>query len=359
MVPKDQERGLKAPTGQLALTSFSLAGIMNEESPRLASIQRIQSLHPIPGADRILMARVLGFSTVVKKDEFHEGDLCVWHEPDTIVDATHPAYGFLEKQHFRLKIARFKGQPSQGLALPLKALPTVASAVEGQDVTMAVGIRKYEKPVPAEIAGDAVGGLPLGLVRTDEPNLRSYPEALEELRPHACTVTLKLDGTSATLAWDGTRLRVCGRNYEYRESDSQAFWKVARALRLAEKLAGGDARLAIRGEVYGPGIQKNPTGVSQVSFAAFDILDLDRRRYLDPGALRDRCGELEIPVVPVVADEWRVSDLDACVRLANEQVYSNGTSAEGIVIRPLSGLRSTVLPGSRLSVKVMNENYAE
>lgn len=346
-------------TGQLTPNLFRLNRIMNEASPRLASIQRIQSLHPIPGADRILLARVLGFTTVVKKDEFQAGDLCVWHEPDTIVEATNPAYQFLEKQHFRLKIARFKGQASQGLALPLKALPAVGSAREGQDVTAAVGIRKYEKPVPVEIAGDAVGGLPLGLVRTDEPNLRSYPEALEELRPHPCTVTLKLDGTSATFAWDGTRLRVCGRNYEYRESDTQAFWKVARTLKLEEQLARCRTRLAVRGEVYGPGIQKNPTGVSQVSFAAFDILDLDQRQYLDPRALRERCQDLEIPAVPVVVDEWRATDLDACVRLANEQTYSNGTPAEGVVIRPVTGLRSAVLPGNRLSVKVMNENYAE
>lgn len=332
---------------------------MNGEAPRLASIQRIQSLHPIPGADRILMARVLGFTTVVKRGEFQPGDLCVWHEPDTVVDAENPAYAFLAKQRFRLRPARFKGQPSQGLALPLAALPAVGDAREGQDVTAAVRLQKYEKPVPAEIAGDAVGGLPPGLARTDEPNLRSHPEAVAELRPHPCAVTLKLDGTSATFAWDGARLRVCGRNYEYRESETHAFWRLARELRLAEKLAARPERLALRGEVFGPGIQKNPAGAGQLSFACFDVFDFGRRRYFDPAAQRELCRELEVPVVPRVAEGWRVTDLEACLTLANAQQYPNGSPAEGIVIRPLAGTPSAVLPGGRLSVKVMNENYAE
>ncbi|HAB19217.1 MAG TPA: hypothetical protein DCE44_22615, partial [Verrucomicrobiales bacterium] len=248
---------------------------------------------------------------------------------------------------------------SQGLALPLSALPAVGSVTEGEDVTAAVRLQKYEKPVPAEISGDAVGGLPLGLVRTDEPNLRSYPEAIDELRPHLCAVTLKLDGTSATFAWDGTRLRVCGRNYEYRESETHAFWRVARELRLAEKLAARSERLAFRGEVYGPGIQKNPVGVRQVGFACFDIFHLEGRRYLDTAALHELCRQLEVPTVPAITDEWRVADVESCVQLANERKYPNGTPAEGIVIRPLSEMRSTVLPGGRLSVKVMNENYVE
>src|SRR3954462_15463402 len=120
---------------------------------KLASIQSITAIRPIPGADRIEAATVLGYQTVIKRGEFRPGDLCVWHEPDTVV-AENPEYEFLRKQGFRLKVSRFKGQVSQGLALPLSVLPAASREV-GDDVTALTGIRKYEKPLSANIVGVA------------------------------------------------------------------------------------------------------------------------------------------------------------------------------------------------------------
>ena len=41
---------------------------------KLASIQIISELHPILNADKILKSTVLGWSGVVKKEEFNVGD---------------------------------------------------------------------------------------------------------------------------------------------------------------------------------------------------------------------------------------------------------------------------------------------
>src|SRR4029077_20118793 len=131
---------------------------------KLASIQTITNVREIPGADRIEAATVLGYQTVIKKSEFRPGDLCVWHEPDTVV-AERPEYEFLRKQNFRLKVSRFKGQVSQGLALPLNVLPP-ANYSPGDDVTEVTGIRKYEKPLPANLAGVAKGAFPSWIVKT-------------------------------------------------------------------------------------------------------------------------------------------------------------------------------------------------
>src|SRR5205823_4715913 len=122
---------------------------------KLASIQVITDIRPIEGADRIEAAIVLGYQTVIKKGEFRSGDLCVWHEPDTVA-AEKPEYEFLRKQGFRLKVSRFKGQVSQGLALPLAVLPA-ASYTVGDDVTELTGIRKYEKPLSPNLIGVAKG----------------------------------------------------------------------------------------------------------------------------------------------------------------------------------------------------------
>ena len=53
---------------------------------QLASIQRIEKLEPIEGADFILKATVLGWHLVVRKDEgFKEGDLAVYVEIDSLL----------------------------------------------------------------------------------------------------------------------------------------------------------------------------------------------------------------------------------------------------------------------------------
>src|SRR5262249_43552050 len=132
---------------------------------KLASIQVIKDIRPIDGADRIEAATVLGYQTVIKKGEFRAGDLCVWHEPDTVV-AERAEYEFLRKQGFRLKVSRFKGQFSQGLALPLNILPG-AEYAPGDDVIGLTGIRKYEKPLAQNLAGVAKGGFPSWLSKTD------------------------------------------------------------------------------------------------------------------------------------------------------------------------------------------------
>lgn len=141
---------------------------------KLASIQIITDIRPIEGADRIEAATVLGYQTVIKKGEFNVGDRCVWHEPDT-VSAEKPEYEFLRKQGFRLKVSRFKGQVSQGLALPLAILPEADYHI-GDDVTEVTGLRKYEKPVPAMLAGIAKGAFPHGcqkrMNRTCAPSQR-------------------------------------------------------------------------------------------------------------------------------------------------------------------------------------------
>src|SRR5712671_3478980 len=190
---------------------------------KLASIQTISDIREIPGADRIEAATVLGYQTVIKKGEFRPGDLCVWHEPDTVT-AEKPEYEFLRKQTFRLKVSRFKSQVSQGLALPLTILPAASYAV-GDDVTELTGIRKYEKPISLNLRGVAKGGFPSWMPKTDEPNLRSYPEALEEFTGRQCVITQKVDGTSATFYLRNGQLGVCSRNLELLEDEASMFWR--------------------------------------------------------------------------------------------------------------------------------------
>ncbi len=323
---------------------------------KLASIQTISEIRPIEGADRIQAATVLGYQTVIKKGEFRPGDLCVWHEPDTVV-AEKPEYEFLRKQGFRLKVSRFKGQVSQGLALPMSVLPAADYSL-GQDVTVETGIRKYEKPLSSTLVGVAKGAFPSWMPRTDEPNLRSFPAALDEFIGRECVITRKVDGTSGTFYVRGGEFGVCTRNLELRDDPTSMFWRVAREQRVREALAtlGGD--YALQGEVYGEGIQGNHLGVKGVRLAAFNLFDITTHAYASHQALQQFCQTTGLPMVQTVwRGEFRFM-LAELVQLAGAQDYAPGRPAEGIVIRPVLEARSKILESGRLSAKVISERYA-
>jgi len=323
---------------------------------KLASIQVITDIRPIEGADRIEAATVLGYQTVIKKGEFRPGDLCVWHEPDTVA-AEKPEYEFLRKQGFRLKVSRFKGQVSQGLALPLAVVQAASYAV-GDDVTDLTGIRKYEKPLSPNLIGVAKGAFPSWMPKTDEPNLRSFPEALGEFTGRECVITQKVDGTSGTYYLRGGEFGVCTRNLELLDDRASMFWRVAREHCVREALAtlGGD--FAIQGEVHGEGIQGNHLGVKGVSFAVFNLFNIATHDYANHTALANFCKANSLPMVREVwRGEFRFT-LPELVELASAQDYASGRPAEGIVIRPVEEARSRILESGRLSAKVISERYA-
>src|SRR5882724_618991 len=323
---------------------------------KLASIQTISEIRPIDGADRIEAATVLGYQTVIKKGEFRPGDLCVWHEPDTVA-AEKPEYEFLRKQGFRLKVSRFKGQVSQGLALPVGVLPP-ADYTLGDDVTELTGLRKYEKPLSPNLIGVAKGAFPSWMPKTDEPNLRSFPAALDEFIGRECVITQKVDGTSGTFYLGAGEFGVCTRNLELLDDPASMFWRVAREQHMREALATLRGDFALQGEVHGEGIQDNHLGVKGVSFAAFNLFDIGKHTYVDHKTMEEFCRATGLPMVRII---WRGEfhfTLPELVALASAQDYAPGQPAEGIVIRPVEEARSRNLESGRLSAKVISERYA-
>lgn len=329
---------------------------------KLASIEKILEIKAIPNADFIVAAKVLGYWTVIKKGELDVDNLCVWQNPDTIV-GNSTAYDFLKDKH--LRVCRFKGQVSQGLALPLTAFSDLSDlfkaalvvAKEGDDVSGLVGITKYEKPIAPELSGIAKGGFPSFLKKTDEENLRSNPGVLHELIGKECIITQKIDGTSATFYCKDGEFGVCSRNLELEFNETNSFWRIAKKFELNNKLGMFVGGIAIQGEVYGPGVQGNHAGAKELSFAAFNAFSISQYRYLEHDMLVGLCEGWDVPVVPVV---WRGIfnfTMEELIEMANAQEYASGLPCEGIVIRPIEEQESQVL-GGRLSCKVISEKFA-
>lgn len=344
---------------------------------KLASFEIITEILPIEGADRIEIARVQGWQSVIKKDEYRVGDQIIFVPIDTVLPPREWNKFLWDKNDptkpIRVKTAKLRGVISQGLIFP----KTLVSAQEifdhsddpSEDVSIAgmLGITKYEKPIPVHLAGQVAGDFPTHLVsKTDEDNLKSNIEALDELKQaDFVEATLKIDGTSATYIkeLDGT-FRVCSRNLELKDTESNVHWQIARKYDIEKNLVPGNC---IQGEIAGPGIQGNPAGFSEVSLFVFNLFNLEGRKPIQRDSWFTGMALIgnDIPDVPRVRlfdkETFSAMSVDDLQQWVNGITYQNNTPAEGIVFR---GIKDGKIMYSQklqkmLSVKIINQNYKD
>ena len=187
----------------------------NEDSTRkLATIITIRDIRPIEGADRIEIATFTSNSwqCVVGKGEFKVGDRAIFFEVDSFLPKEE-RYKVLEgrcyktmngKEGYRLKSARFKGEISQGFAMPFGAFPLLVPQDDGTDYTEALGIKLWQAPIVGGFGfniGCPKGGFPTHLIKkTDQERLQFMTHrSILEIFNHTFEVTEKLDGTSCAM----------------------------------------------------------------------------------------------------------------------------------------------------------------
>src|SRR4051794_26277854 len=202
---------------------------------KLASIQTVNAVDPIPNADAIERIRVLGWWVVVRKGEHQPGDKLVYCEVDSLLPE-RPEFEFLRASSFkpaqtgadgaaalpagfRIKTVRLRGQVSQGICFPLATLPPGAPTEEGADVTGRLGIVKWEPPPPVGLGGKVKGPFPGFLPKTDETRVQVLEPVLERHRGKTFYVTEKVDGTSFTAFLRGGDFGLCSRNLWVDEAD--------------------------------------------------------------------------------------------------------------------------------------------
>jgi len=327
----------------------------------LASIARITELTPISGADRIELARVAGWQCVVKKGEFRLGELAVYLEIDA-VPPDHEAFAWLwqpkgqrgvpRPDSFRIRTLRLRGTLSQGLLMPL-GQAGVSGVSEGDDVTERLQVTKYEPPAPSGM-GDWRAGFPSLVPKTDEMRVQAVPQVLEELRGHPFIATVKMDGTSSTFVMVDGALHACGRNHSIAEGEN-LYWYVAKKHALGEVLAGSP--LAIQGEIVGPGVQKNPVGLKDKCLFVFNVYDTRTGEHLGDAELRKFCAAHGLTPVPVAFEGERFDEtVDSLLQKAEGTYAGTSNQREGVVLRPVTPMRSAVL-GGRLSFKAISNRY--
>lgn len=315
-------------------------------SAKLASIQPILSVEKHPNADLLDVVQVMGYKAIVKRDQWKVGDLCIFIEPDSVLPNV-PWSAFYRAKSGRVKAIRLRNVWSFGI-VESQAVTGYSGPMEaGLDVTEALGITKFEPPMPQDL--NASGPYGFGIPKTDEERYQSLGNDLPwgEL----VDVTLKIDGQSFTALRkkneDGTvTLEVGGRSYLYKMDCENNYTRNAKNHQVLEKLAAfcdaNNVNIAIRGESYGAGIQKfghNPHTKVSLGLAFFSTWLIDEREYARKGHplyIFDLAPKLGLPTVPVIEKDVVLTP-ELIKKYSEDLKTINGNMFEGVVIQHKNG----------------------
>ena len=329
---------------------------------KLATIRRIDELRPIEGADAIECAVVGGWKVVAQKGLYQVGDLAVYFEIDSWIPTVIAP--FLSKgkdpREFegvkgeRLRTIKLRGQLSQGLLIPIHNDKTGTylmiytdetgeyslTVAEGDDVTEALGIKKWEKPINAQLAGVCKGNFPTRIPKTDQERVQNLKKEIAAAQGMVFEVTEKLEGSSMTCYVLNGEFGVCSRNMDLKRDENNSFWKAAIEYDLEAKMLDRQYEFAIQGELCGPGIQGNIYKLPKLEFYVYDIYDVQDGEYMNPNARRELTKSLGLTHVPLLDDYYVMNDtIDQLLDVAEGQsrLAIDPLEREGIVFKQVDG----------------------
>lgn len=240
------------------------------------TIEEIEEITPIEGADYIVQAKLTGidYSFVVGKDTFVKGDHCLYFPIDSVIpQSLQEKLGVVGKldgpQKDRVRTVKLKKVKSQGIAGDLKLIaPLLAKKKhpKPEEITAFLGVTKYERPVsPDELlpktrkresrmyffirkwayrifgrklikkfgwfkkTGEALLPLSdLGLRMYDIENAERYRKVIDSWMDLPVWVVLKLEGQNAAVFFDGKDAYVNQRNYTIINNEDHRLKKIAR-----------------------------------------------------------------------------------------------------------------------------------
>jgi RNA ligase (TIGR02306 family) len=312
----------------------------------MATIRKIDSIDPIEGADAIEVATVGGWKVVVKKNEFKVGELAVYFEIDSwvpnelapfLTKGTEPReYNGVKGE--RLRTVKLRGQISQGLLLPLE--PTCKNIesllFEDLDVSIPLNVQKWERPIPAQLAGQVRGNFPALVPKTDQERIQNLSKQFDKFMEDTWSVTEKLDGSSCTFYLDDEgQFHVCSRNLDLKEDENNSFWKTAKKYNIEDIMRRNNMQgMAIQGEMIGEGIQGNQYKVV-LDFCVYDMYNTRTGQYILPSQLKAACERLGLNHVPILAERITLagSSIQSILSEAEGKSRLNGSEREGVVFK--------------------------
>jgi RNA ligase (TIGR02306 family) len=349
---------------------------------KMATVRKIDSIRPIPDADAIECAVVGGWTVVVKKGEFKAGDLAVYCEIDSFIPTEIAP--FLSKgqepKEFegvkgeRLRTVKLRGQLSQGLLIPLSVPYNMVvdkggflhtsedDFYEGEEVSEILNIKKYEAPIPAQLAGEVKGMFPGFIPKTDQERIQNLSSELKAWREEGAfwEVTEKLDGSSMTVYVRDGEIGVCSRNLELKRNTDNSLWKAVANQGIEEMLIGYTAfdsefSVALQGELIGEGIQGNPYKIRGQKFYIFDIYDIAAGAYYTPAQRKKFIDETGLAHVPVMDTGGLIQEQHTMANILEgaegKSALNNQTEREGLVFKRHDGKASFKAISNKFLIK--------
>ncbi len=316
----------------------------------IVEVVEIENVRPHTNADRLFLAQIKGWQTVIKKlddgsPQFSPGDRVVYIPPDStlprplaerlgVVSYLSERTNLEGDKELVVRRVRLRGEPSYGFVINLDDPDWPA----GTDVREHYDIGKFRPPVKFQ-AGDSEAPHPLFQRYTDIENLRNFPQVLKDGEEVA--VSEKIHGTNSRIGMvEG--LLVAGshglqrKRPEPEEMATNTYWFPATqkpVISLLEALADRHKVVILYGEVYGSQIQKLHYGQrGKLGFAAFDLYA--DNRYLDVDEFQQLCDQHGVATVPVLGRGPYSLDFIKGLSQGKTTLPDNHIR-EGVVVRPV------------------------
>lgn len=271
----------------------------------MARMVKVGPVSPIEGADRIEQASVGGWTVVIGKGDFSEGDLAVFFEVNSFLPSDDSRYegfdghkemlvnGGMKKGHV-LRTARLRGVWSQGLLMdPHDVLPSSIPEYAYEqmyerktNLSNLCGVCEYEPVRPTQ--GD-IGMLgrydPWCAPRTEAERVQNVSqEAYDAMKKADHFISVKVDGTSMTCLFDPRydRIRLFSHNNEI--SIDKGFGQQVYDKAAEQGIIGwvtDNPGKTVQFEACGPKINGNRLGLKEMRLYVFSVWDTDKCEYID------------------------------------------------------------------------------
>lgn len=328
-------------------------------STHRVDVVRIGKIEKHPDADTLGITKVMGFTVVVKLDQWREGDLAAYVQPDSVVDSEQPEFAFL-KGHERIRVKRLKGVYSMGLLVPARE-----GMAEGDDVAEALNVKHYEPQMHATTGGKTLPKAEEPKViapRYDVENMLRYAEAFQE--GEFCVATEKIHGANLRTVFVDGKLFVGSRSQWIEEAEGNVYWRAVRGNQNLVKFLESHPGLVAYGEVYGP-VQNLKYGTpSEPKIALFDLMK--DGVFVDWHAFWGYIRSFRLPSAPHLwSGLWDPRLVDSLFRVMAEGDSTvpgapEGHIREGIVVRPVIERFDDRRGGiGRVQLKLISNRYLD
>ena len=336
----------------------------------VVEVVEIEKIRPHSNADRLFLAQIKGWQTVIKKLEdgspqFKVGERVVYIPPDStlprelaerlqVINYLSERTNIDGEKDLVVRRVRLRGEPSYGFVIE----PDDPDWPAGMDVKEHYGIGKFQPPIRFK-AGDAEPPHSLFNKYTDLENLRHYPNVIQE--GEEVVITEKIHGTNSRIGYIDSVLLAGSRGLQRKRPEADklvnnTYWfpsTLKPVMSLLDELKEGHKQVILFGEIYGRRIQRLAYGKKAgLGYIAFDLY-VDGK-HLDYDDFKALCDKHQVPTVPLLGRGPYSLELVRTLS-SGKTTLADKHIREGVVVKPAKERNDPAI--GRVILKYVSDAY--